>query len=229
MRNKTRSVARSMIIAILTALAALIIGTMQSLTTAVTASLGLTSVQAIIVPGTGTPNPYAPDRQNYLSNALNYYVVPDGPVGGCALTDASAPCPENTYGVNYYATFWPIPLPGWGGLEGQKWNVSVANGVDNLTTIYTDDLPDDTTNVTIFGYSQGATVANKFKTAHPEQCDPSADGASERLLFHRRSPASVRRTVRTARLPRQRSDPRRSIRPTGIYRYLRRRKSNLCH
>jgi hypothetical protein len=157
-----------MIIAILTALAALIIGTMQSLTTAVTASLGLTSVQAIIVPGTGTPNPYAPDRQNYLSNALNYYVVPDGPVGGCALTDASAPCPENTYGVSYYATFWPIPLPGWGGLEGQKWNVSVANGVDNLTTIYTDDLPDDTTNVTIFGYSQGATVANKFKTAHPQ-------------------------------------------------------------
>ena len=76
MRNKTRSVARSMIIAILTALAALIIGTMQSLTTAVTASLGLTAFQAIIVPGTGTPDPYAPDRQNYLPNALNYYVVP---------------------------------------------------------------------------------------------------------------------------------------------------------
>ena len=96
MRNKTRSVARSMIIAILTALAALIIGTMQSLTTAVTASLGLTAVQAIIVPGTGTPDPYAPDRQNYLPNALNYYVVPDGPVGGCALTDASAPTAPRT-------------------------------------------------------------------------------------------------------------------------------------
>ena len=69
MRNKTRSVARSMIIAILTALAALIIGTMQSLTTAVTASLGLTAFQAIIVPGTGTPDPYAADRENYLPNA----------------------------------------------------------------------------------------------------------------------------------------------------------------
>ena len=76
MRNKTRSLARSMIIAILTALAALVIGTMQSLTTAVTASLGLSAFQAIIVPGTGTPDPYAADRENYLPNALNYYVVP---------------------------------------------------------------------------------------------------------------------------------------------------------
>ncbi len=57
MRNKTRSVARSMIVAILTALAALVIGMMQSLTTAVTASIGLTAFKAIIVPGTGTPDP----------------------------------------------------------------------------------------------------------------------------------------------------------------------------
>ena len=83
MRNNTRSLARSMIIAILTALAALVIGTMQSLTTAVTASLGLSAFQAIIVPGTGTPDPYAADRENYLPNALNYYVVPGG---GCDLT-----------------------------------------------------------------------------------------------------------------------------------------------
>ena len=166
MRNQTRSLARSIVVAILTALAALVIGTMQSLTTAVTASLGLSAFQAIIVPGTGTPDPYAADRENYLPNALNYYVVPGG---GCDLNGGdSSPCPENTYGVKYYATFWPIPLPGWGGLEGQKWNVSVADGVANLTTIYNDNLPADTTNVTIFGYSQGATVANKFKTAHPQ-------------------------------------------------------------
>jgi hypothetical protein len=167
MRNSTRSVTRSIVVAILTALAALVIGTMQSLTTAVTASLGLTAFQAIIVPGTGTPDPSAPDRQNYLNNALNYYVVPVP--GNCALTGGnSMPCPANTYGVKYFATFWPIPLPGWGGLDGQKWNVSVADGVTNLSTIYNEQLPDDTTDVTIFGYSQGATVANIFKTAHPQ-------------------------------------------------------------
>ena len=57
MQNSTRSVTRSIVVAVLTALAALVIGVMQSLTTAVTASLGLTAVQAIIVPGTGTSTP----------------------------------------------------------------------------------------------------------------------------------------------------------------------------
>jgi ABC-type spermidine/putrescine transport system permease subunit II len=59
MQNTARSLARSMTVATLTAFAALVIGAMQSLTTTVTASLGLTAFQAIIVPGTGTPDPYA--------------------------------------------------------------------------------------------------------------------------------------------------------------------------
>ena len=79
------------------------------------------------MPGTGTPDPYA-DRQNYLPNALNYYVVPRRWLRWRQLL----PCPENTYRVKYYATFWPIPLPGWGGLEGEKWNVSVGQGVEHL-------------------------------------------------------------------------------------------------
>jgi PE-PPE domain len=162
MRNSTRSVTRSIVVAILTALAALVIGVMSSLTTAVTASIGLSAFKAIIVPGTGTPDPNAPDRQNYIPNAINYYVVP----GGDCYGDPSASCPANTYGVSYYATFWPIPLPGWGGLEGQKWNVSVADGVKNLGIEYAKVNAGDST--TIFGYSQGATVANIFKAAHPQ-------------------------------------------------------------
>src|SRR5690242_6822782 len=131
MQNQTRSIARTMIVGILTALAALVIGVMQSLTTAVTASLGLTALHAIIVPGTGTPDPYAADRQNYLNNVMNYYVNPGG---NCGSTTPSN-CPGYT-GVRYDATFWPIPLPGWGGLDGEKWNVSVASGVAGLTKIY---------------------------------------------------------------------------------------------
>jgi hypothetical protein len=161
MRNSTRSVTRSIVVAVLTALAALVIGTMQSLTTAVTASLGLTAFQAIIVPGTGTPKPA--DVPHYIPNAVNYYVVPGG---GCGGPMPSADCPDTTTGIEYYATFWPIPLPGWGGLQGQKWNVSVGQGVDHLGEAY-DEIP-ATDTVTIFGYSQGATVANIFKTAHPQ-------------------------------------------------------------
>jgi hypothetical protein len=159
MRSTGRSLARSIFVAVLTAMAALIIGVMQSLTTAVTASLGLTAIQAIIVPGTGTPDPYVPN--NYLNNAMNYYVNPGGDCGATTPAD----CPDFT-GVKYYATFWPIPLPGWGGLEGQKWNVSVGQGVEHLGDAY-DTVPAGDT-VTIFGYSQGATVANIFKTAHPQ-------------------------------------------------------------
>lgn len=165
MRNKTRSIVKTTIIAILTALAALLVGTMQSLTTAVTASLGLSALtHTIIVPGTGTPDPYLePEKHNYLNNVMDYYVNPGG---GCA-DNPQTDCPGFT-GVRYDATFWPIPLPGWGGLEGEKWNVSVASGVAALTKIYNDELPEGTTNVTVFGYSQGATVATNFKRLHPQ-------------------------------------------------------------
>jgi len=148
-------------VAILTALAALLLGITQSLTTAITASLGLTAFQAIIVPGTGTPDPTV--VPNYLENAVNYYVVPGG---NCGSATPSSACPDTTTGIKYYATFWPIPLPGWGGLSGQKWNVSVGQGVEHLTDAYKLVPAGDT--VTIFGYSQGATVATNFKRLHPQ-------------------------------------------------------------
>jgi hypothetical protein len=137
-------------------MAALVIGVMQSLTTAVTAAIGLTAFQAIVVPGTGTPDPYVP--KNYLNNAVNYYVYPGGDCGADPATD----CPATVTGVKYYATFWPIPLPGWGGLSGQKWNVSVGQGVNHLGDAYT-EAKKSNQDIVIFGYSQGATVATNFK------------------------------------------------------------------
>jgi len=104
----TRTMVQTTFVAILTALAALILGLTQSLTTAITASLGLTAFQAIIVPGTGTPDPTV--VPNYLENAVNYYVVPGG---NCGSATPSSACPDTTTGIKYYATFWPIPLPGW--------------------------------------------------------------------------------------------------------------------
>ena len=61
--------------------------------------------------------------------------------------------------------------------EGQKWNVSVADGVKNLTAAYTP--PTAGNYVIIFGYSQGATVASNFKRLHPQvnvqPGDPTTD------------------------------------------------------
>ncbi|MCV7193474.1 PE-PPE domain-containing protein [Mycolicibacterium brumae] len=117
----------------------------------------------IIVPGTGTPDPYIPARENYLGNAVSYYVTP---AGACGVAGIDCGNPE---GVLYPATFWPIPLPGWGGLEGDKWNVSVSQGLGYLTASYRDALglnPGETReydNVVVFGYSQGATISSIFK------------------------------------------------------------------
>ena len=121
MRITTRSVARSTLVAIMTAFAALILGVTQTLTTAVTASLGLTAVQALIVPGTGTPNP----QRTTWTTHVDYYLIPGGNCGAWPCTECRGPV--------LFATFWPIPLPGWGGLEGEKWNVSVADGVTSST------------------------------------------------------------------------------------------------
>ncbi len=163
MRTSTRSTAQSVVVAILTALAALVIGAMQSLTTAVTAAIGLSAVQAIIVPGTGTQHPA--DVPDYLPNAVNHYLVPGGDCG-TPTPDCAAPV-----GIEYDAQFWPIPLPGWGGLQGAKWNDSVQSGVVGLTGAYTTALGTGQP-IAIFGYSQGATVTGIFKTLHAS--DPQA-------------------------------------------------------
>ena len=170
MGQSTR-LARSTGVAILTALAALLIAVMQALTTAVTASLGLTAVQAIIVPGTGTQHPaQVPD---YLDNAVNHYLVPGGDcTTGCQLNPTS--------GIEYDAQFWPIPLPGWGGLQGAKWNVSVMSGVVALQGAYTAALATGEP-ITIFGYSQGATVASMFKALHA--ADPPEVKAKTNYFF----------------------------------------------
>jgi hypothetical protein len=131
-----RSAVKTTIVAVMTALVALIIGVTQMLTTAVTAAIGLTAFQALVVPGTGTPHA----ANDYLDNAVNYYIVP-GADPACNVTAPAGPCPT-TQGIDYFATFWPIPLPGWGGLQGQKWNVSVASGVSGLNGKYDDIIAD---------------------------------------------------------------------------------------
>jgi hypothetical protein len=171
MRTTSRSLARSVFVAIMTAFAALILGITQSLTTAITASLGLTATTAIIVPGTGTQHPA--DVLNYLPNAVNNYLRPSG---DCPTPTDCA----NPVGIEYDAQFWPIPLPGWGGLQGAKWNDSVQSGVVALTGAYS-TAGSGSQPVVIFGYSQGATVASMFKTLHA--ADPQAAKENTSYFF----------------------------------------------
>lgn len=145
---------RSLVVAVLALLAVAATSLAATITSAVTLS-----ATALIVPGTGEPDPGS--IANLETNAVRYYIVP-------GTTGHTAPCPANScspVGIPYIAQFWPFPIPGWGGLSGAKWNVSVASGVTNLQKELAALAPDPSAgDITIFGYSQGASVSSIEKS-----------------------------------------------------------------
>ena len=146
-----RSATRSAMVALLAMITAVVL----AIGSTITAAVSLAAV-ALIVPGTGTPDPSVPPLgTNYMENAVNYYIQPLDPA--CATTCTPEPVP-------YIAQFWPFPFAGWGGLNGAKWNASVASGVQSLNDqIDAANTADPGGDIVIFGYSQGATVSNIVK------------------------------------------------------------------
>lgn len=146
-----RKCVRVVLLALLGLLSTAVLGTL----TALMAAVSLAASTALIVPGTGTPN--ANDVGDYLENFRDYYMQ------DTTCTEA-ANCDLD--GVDYFASFWPIPLPGWcdpGRCE--KFDVSVDDGVENLREAL-QSLQDLNYNgsLVIAGYSQGARVATIAKT-----------------------------------------------------------------
>jgi pimeloyl-ACP methyl ester carboxylesterase len=111
---------------------------------------------ALIVPGTGTHN--IGTVTGYKENAADRFINPSGvpctSEDGCELL-----------GVDYPASFWPIPLPGWcPGLTCDTWNESVGEGVTNLNTQLAgvlDNPANDDEDIIVFGYSQGGAVVSR--------------------------------------------------------------------
>ncbi|NMD56638.1 MULTISPECIES: PE-PPE domain-containing protein [Tsukamurella] len=115
-----------------------------------TSAVAWAATTVLVVPGTGTKDPSK--VEGYQENVVGYYVAP---TGACGATDCIAkPVP-------YIAEFWPIPLSGWGGLQGAKWDDSVASGVTSLNEQYA--AADKDSPIVIFGYSQGGTVVTAVK------------------------------------------------------------------
>lgn len=75
-----------------------------------------------------------------------------------AGTDTPANPPESSGNVDYNAGFWPVSH---NYIFDLTWNNSVAQGVANLSA----RNPDGDV---IFGMSQGAVVASRYKAAHPD-------------------------------------------------------------
>ncbi|CAM3534675.1 PE-PPE domain-containing protein [Tsukamurella ocularis] len=115
-----------------------------------TSAVAWAATTVLVVPGTGTKDPSK--VTGYQEHAIGYYVAP---TGACGVTDCVAkPVP-------YIAEFWPVPLEGWGGLQGAKWDDSVASGVTSLNEQYA--ATDKDSPIVIFGYSQGGTVVTAMK------------------------------------------------------------------
>lgn len=150
MRNFGRTIPAAVAV-MLTVLSTVLLGVVSMVTAAFTLA-----ATALIVPGTGTPN--ANIVAGYKENADTYYIAPFNPTYTLANS-----C--NLQGINYPAQFWPIPLPGWGGLSGAKWNDSTGQGILALDTALQLALPSATPQnpVIIFGYSQGGNIVSREK------------------------------------------------------------------
>ncbi len=115
-----RKSVRAMMLGVLVLLSSVTLGVVAALTAALT----FAASTAFIVPGTGTHNILDPIAKTYKQNAQMRFIAPAFPACG-------ATC--NLPGVDYPASFWPIPLPGWcPNLTCDTWNVSVGTGVENL-------------------------------------------------------------------------------------------------
>ena len=150
MRNFGRTIPAAVAV-MLTVLSTVLLGVVSMVTAAFTLA-----ATALIVPGTGTPN--ANIVAGYKENADTYYIAPFNPT--CTLANSC-----NLQGINYPAQFWPIPLPGWGGLSGAKWNDSTGQGILALDTALQLALPSATPQnpVIVFGYSQGGNIVSREK------------------------------------------------------------------
>ncbi|RDH12048.1 PE-PPE domain-containing protein [Tsukamurella pulmonis] len=135
---------------LVTGLIALLGAIALTLGTALAGAAAWAATTVLVVPGTGTKDPSK--VPGYQENVVGYYVAP---TGACGAEDCVAkPVP-------YIAEFWPVPLPGWGGLEGAKWDDSVGSGVTSLNEQYA--ATDPHSPIVIFGYSQGGTVVSAVK------------------------------------------------------------------
>ncbi|AEV71405.1 PE-PPE domain-containing protein [Mycolicibacterium rhodesiae NBB3] len=164
-----RKMGRVVVLFLLSLVGTAVLTAVASLVTAV--SLAAT---ALIVPGTGTPN--ANGITGYMTNFRDYYMRRTP----CVESDCTAPynpvTGEGLKGIDYPASFWPIPLPGWcPNLSCDTFNVSVAKGVQSLETSLEllKPLMQPGDKLVIAGYSQGARVASiaKMKYASGEWGD----------------------------------------------------------
>ena len=154
-----RKTARSIVLALLTLLSAVVLGVTTILTSA-GLSLAETTATALIMGGSGTPDP---DKEvGYVPNVSSYYIFPNSACQPDNCTLKSIVTPEEA---------WPL----YGGLTARTWKQSILDGVEIYDAAVRAQLPTADTNVVLFGYSQsGAILAIEKRALADDPTIPQA-------------------------------------------------------
>lgn len=155
-----RDKARSITVILLALLGVLVLG----ITSAVTSAIAVAATTALIMGGTGRPDPAA--TPPYIQNVTDYYIAPNTFCNTAACNLVSVVTPEE---------FFPFPM--YGGFTALTFDASVAQGVINLDdAVRNQFMMDPTGQVVIFGYSQSATITTIQKrnfAANPMTAPPT--------------------------------------------------------
>jgi hypothetical protein len=139
-----RKLARSILLVVLALVSAVVLGVAAMLTPS---ALSLAASTALIMGGTGTPNP--DQEPGYMENVTSYYIFPNTSCSGPSCKTVSVFTPE---------TAWPL----YGGLSALTWRDSTDAGVEDLDAVVQPRLaalgPND--HLVILGYSQSGAIAS---------------------------------------------------------------------
>jgi hypothetical protein len=139
-----RKTARSIVLALLTLVSAVALGVVSTMSAGFSLAAA-TTVTALIMGGSGTPDP---DQEvGYVPNVSSYYIFPNSAcqIDNCKLQ--SVVTPEEA---------WPL----YGGLTALTWKQSILEGLEIYDAAVRTQLQTADTKVVMFGYSQsGAIVA----------------------------------------------------------------------
>jgi PE-PPE domain len=149
-----RKSARSILLVVLALLSAVVLGVAAMVTSA---AFSLAASTALIMGGTGTPNP--DQEPGYMENVTSYYIYP--------YTSCTAVINCETVSVFTPETAWPL----YGGLSALTWQDSILEGVELLDDEVQPRLatlgPDD--HLVIFGYSQSGAIVSIEKQRLADQ------------------------------------------------------------
>jgi hypothetical protein len=137
-----RETARSLLLIVLTLLSAVVLGVSSSLTTAGLSLAANPTATALIMGGSGTPDP--DQEPGYVPNVSSYYIFPNSAcqADDCALK--SIITPEEA---------WPL----YGGPTARTWKQSILDGDEIYREAVTDELS-TVDKVVLFGYSQSGAI-----------------------------------------------------------------------